>query len=190
MENAASPRARPLDQPLPWAGLGAHRDGRLRLPSFPGCSYPGIQLRAKWPSGGATRTPAGFLGLDNLGGTSGPGERDARVGCVCVCVCGCGCVCVCVCVGVEIAESQSQSTAAPARGRILRGLPRARWPAVLGFTRAHLGPAALAQPPTQTSASHSLQGTFPSPSPHPPSLGSSLLSRGSEEGVTLHKPPI
>ena len=89
MEDAAPPRARPLDQPLPCAGLGVHRDWRLRLPSLPGCSHPCIQLRAKWPSGGATRTPAVFPGLNNLGGTSGPGERDACVGCVCVCVCVC-----------------------------------------------------------------------------------------------------
>ena len=115
MEDAAPPRARLLHQSLPCAGLGAHRDGRLRLPSLPGCSYPLHSARARWPSGGARRTPAGFPGLDNLGGTSG--ERDARVG-VCVCVC------VCLSVSQWIAERQSQRTAAPARGRILRPEPR------------------------------------------------------------------
>ena len=105
MEDAAPPRARPLDQPLPCAGLGAHRDGRLRLPSFPGCSYPCIQLRAKWPSGGATRTPAGFPGLDNLGGTSGPGEREMHASGVCARAR----VCVCVCVDRRKSESEYSS---------------------------------------------------------------------------------
>ena len=120
MEDAASPRARPLDQPLPCAGLGAHRDGRLRLPSFPGCSYPCIQLRAKWPSGGATRTPAGFLGLDNLGGTSGPGEREMHASGVCVCVC----VCVCRSPKVRVRVQQPQhvpDSAGPAQSPVAGG---------------------------------------------------------------------
>ena len=176
MEDASPPRARPLHQSLPCAGLGAHRDGPLRLPSLPGCSYPLHPARAEWPSGGARRTPAGFPGLENLGGTSG--ERDARVG-VCVCVC------LSVCQSVDRRKAESEHSSPSTWPDSAAGAP---WPAALGCTRAHLGPAAFAQPPTQTS--HSLQGTFPSPSPHLPSLSSSLVSRGSEEGVTLHKPPL
>ena len=182
MEDAAPPRARLLHQSLPCAGLGAHRDGRLRLPSLPGCSYPLHSARARWPSGGARRTPAGFPGLDNLGGTSG--ERDARVG---VCVCVCLSVSLSVCQPVDRRKAESAYSSPSTWPDSAAGAP---WRAVLGFTRAHLGPAAFAQPPTQTSASHSLQGTFPSPSSHLPSLSSSLVSRESEEGVTLHKPPL
>ena len=99
----------------------------------------------------------------------------------CVCVC----VCLSVCQSVDRRKAESEHSSPSTWPDSAAGAP---WPAALGCTRAHLGPAAFAQPPTQTS--HSLQGTFPSPSPHLPSLSSSLVSRGSEEGVTLHKPPL
>ena len=107
-------------------------------------------------------------------------ERCTRRG-VCVCVC------VSVCQPVDRRKAESAYSSPSTWPDSAAGAP---WRAVLGFTRAHLGPAAFAQPPTQTSASHSLQGTFPSPSSHLPSLSSSLVSRESEEGVTLHKPPL
>lgn len=86
MEDAAPPRARPLHQSLPCAGLGAHRDGRLRLPSLPGCSYPLHPERAEW--NGQVAVPDGHPRGSQAWTTSeGPQEREMHASrCVCVCL--------------------------------------------------------------------------------------------------------